>query len=200
MKERFTGRPASALKLALLCAVVGGGLALLGGWSLRVPLGLAGFFLVVAVLEFLATGRTRREPPPPVARSGSKTVTAGEFVEYPFRGGETTCFGTVMPLAGRDVYLDLRCDDLLEARIQAARDLARGAIELARDFDDFKRAEAVRQPSWAEEILGLEIELITFHHKEKPDAGEVYFTLPSGHDRWFCTYLDGKFGDLSQES
>jgi hypothetical protein len=127
-------------------------------------------------------------------------IAPGEFGEYPYRGGERTCFGTVMAMAGRDIYIDLRQDDLLEARIQVARNLTKRTAELATAFEAFKQAEAARQPGFAEEILGLEIELITFHHKKTPDAGEVYFTLESGQDHWFCVLTGGEFANLSQES
>jgi hypothetical protein len=203
VKGRFKGRWVSALKLAALFGIAGGGAALFLGASPRIPLRLAAFFLVVAGFEFLATPKTRRRPPPPgVAPASSELImiAAGEFGEYPYRGGERSCFGTVLPVAGRNIYIDLRKDDLLEARIQVARDLATRTAELARDFEAFKRAEAAGQPEWAEQILGLEMEMITFHHKDKPDAGEVYFTLESGQDRWFCTFLGGRFTDLAQES
>ncbi len=114
--------------------------------------------------------------------------SVGQFADYLWRGESR--YGTALSLRGRLITLDLRQDDRLEERKQFARHLIANSDGLADAFDQFKQTEAARMPAFAEQILGLEISEITFHDRDRATCGEVYFTLDSGQDQFFCG-LDG---------
>lgn len=127
----------------------------------------------------------RDEVKPEMSREDHSHLPAvGEFAEYLWRGERR--YGTALSLGGHLITLDLRRDGRLEERKQFARNLIANAEALAIAFDEFKRNEAARRPALAEQILHLEISEITFHDRDRATFGEVYFTLDSGRDQFFC--------------
>jgi hypothetical protein len=117
--------------------------------------------------------------------------SVGQFAEYLWRGERR--YGTTLSLQGRFITLDLRQDERLEERKQFARHLIANSDALVAAFDRFTQAEAARLPAFAEQILGLEISEITFHDRERVTFGEVYFTLESGQDQFFCGFDTDRF-------
>ena len=66
----------------------------------------------------------------------------------------------------------------------------------AASINEFKQTEAARMPALAEQILGLNISEITFHDRESATFGEVYFTVDSGQDQFFCGFDNDRFTGL----
>ena len=119
----------------------------------------------------------------------------GEFGEFDWHGEEA--FGTVISLRGRVVYVEVGCDRLQAQRTEVAQRLVGREEELARAFDAFKAAEAERREDAADEILGLELDLISFDSAD-PEVADVYFTFESSADVWSCRYRDFRFFELAE--
>lgn len=194
-RRRSLDTARSSLKLAAFFGVIGV-VVLVAAWpGARIALGLAAFFLVISLLEFL-NPRLRQRAPAETPMTASFPAP-GTFATYLLRG--EPAFGTTMMLSDRVVLLDLGEDERLEERKRFALELIAHSKELEANFEAFKQAEASRKTRYAEPILGLQIEWISFHDVD-PQSGEVYFTRESGEDMWFCGLQRFTFQDLVMES
>lgn len=185
----------SSLRLAIFFGVVGATVLALDWPGERIAFGIAGFFLVVSLIESLGPKLRRQRPSENVVPM--TLPSSGEFAQYLLRGERA--FGTTILLSGRIALLDLCEDEQIEDRKRFAHYLIGHTVELSSNFEAFKRAEAARNTRYAESILGLQIEWISFCDSD-PQSGEVYFTRESGEDMWFCGLQGLTFDSLTMES
>lgn len=182
-------------KLAIVFSVLGVMLIALSWPGVRIAFGVAGFFLIISVIESLSLRHRQRGAEVTVAAAA--LPAPGEFSAFLLRGERA--FGTTVVLSGRVVPLDLSEDELVEERRRVALDLIARSSELSANFESFKRAQSARNARYSEPILGLQIEWISFHDTD-PQSGEVYFTKESGEDIWFCGLQGMAFDGLIMES
>lgn len=199
-QARASARSATKLVLYLVGGAIAAALVWGTGWQFKVLLALAGFFVLVLLLEVLAARRHERAATAASPSQDSPIEEAAALTDHAFRP-DGDWHKRVIVVDGRPVSVRIgAAAGLLEKAVPSASALCSDPDSLASRFREFKSAEAARNPRWAAETRGLEIESIDFVSPRRPDSAEVSFTVASGGELWTCLLINGEFQDLLMDT
>jgi hypothetical protein len=199
-QARASARSAAKLVLYLIGGAVAAAFVWGTGWQFKVLLALAGFFVLVLLLEVLAARRHERAPTAASPSHDPSIEEKAPLTDHAFRP-DGDWHKRVIVVDGRPVSVRIgAAAGLLEKAGPFASALCSDPDSLGSRFREFKSAEAARNRRWAAEVKGLEIESIDFVSSRRPDSAEISFTIASGGEAWTCLLMNGEFQDLLMDT